>query len=137
MALLIDKKTEILGGIEIPNFYIRLHCSLDYNGHNCIITLQPFLNKKCYKEGKQTIQIPEIKEQIIVYYNRSIDPDLELFVHNKVIELLTTPKFQNVAEINPKTGDIIIDVNGDVKFVQEIAEPSFTSQENITIVDLD
>jgi len=139
MALLISKEVSIVGGVTVPQLYIRLFLTMDYNGNNIYVNTETYISKDAYLNGQNnSIRIPEIPDSKIFKYDRNNDGiDVLLVAHNKLITLLSTDEMLKFPKTDPSTGEYILDTNKNIIMDEVISNTKFVEKEEIEIVDLD
>jgi hypothetical protein len=162
MALLIEKNTEILGGMIIPSIYMRIGYKVKPDGKEIFSNSINYISKESYKSDKtNNFLLSELKDGMIIPYNRDIDgEDILLIVHDKWKEFLSTdktaikqvfdpstgfPVYIQEPVLDPSTGEQMTDpstgellwTDGDPSTMVVITTPKFANDSSIFIVDLD
>jgi len=138
MALLISKELSIIGGIKTNQIYIRLFLNLDYSGTNLYVNTETYISKEAYLDGKKNIiKINEIPDSKIFKYDRKEDGvDLLLIAHNKLKNLLSTDEITNVPELDPSTGEFLVNQHKEVIMNKIIYNLKFADKNQIKIIDI-
>jgi hypothetical protein len=129
MAILINKQITILGELTINNIYIRLSYNVDKNGTIVRVNLTPYLSKISYKDNSENyLNINNLPNLYKINYDRIINgEDILTYVHNNIIEKLTSDEIVNILQINENNEEI---------FVPTIITPKFADISEISIVDI-
>jgi len=131
MALLIEKKLNILGDISINQIYVRVKYTVFTNGYGVSIIPSCYISKDSYKKDENnTIKIEGIPDQLYYPYNRDNDGLDVLYVCNQALKTnLSTDKIgRREIGVDPSTGEPI--------WENYIIEEKFAQDSSINIVDI-
>jgi len=137
MALLINKKLTIFGGIEIPQVYVRLRHVSSYDGNYIHIEVECYVSKETYLLGNEnSIKVPCIPMFLDVKYDggehllesihakfidvltNSDENDALIFSHVKYVETITKERMRYKKVLDPSEGYPLLD-----EFNNFITEP--------------
>jgi len=141
MALLIEKSVQILGGIQINEFYARIGYYADKSGKIISANISCYYNKDSYLSDPNSniIKISGFVEGPIYNYDRESDGDnILLFLHEKIKEEISTDIYKSEPIIDPSTGNPDIDPStGEILYEEVLVKPKFVDEEDISFVDID
>lgn len=139
MALLIDRTTNVLGNIQIPQVYIRLLVGYGPAGSPLSVELKPYSSKESYESGENnTFELDGVQLFRNFSYDRDIDGiDILLIAHDKVKEALSTDIIENLPVLDPSTGNPQYDSStGELITEPVITVPKFAQDSSISVVDI-
>lgn len=140
MAILVDKSLEIMGGITIPQVYIRLAYSVNKEGTEVMIQSSKYVSKESYQDNPllNEISISNLKNDHSFNYDRDIDgSDILLLAHEKFSEILTTDVTKEIPLVDPSTGDEQYDPStGEILTETVLNIPKFADELEVSIVDV-
>ena len=141
MAILIDTSVNVLGGYEIPSLYLRMFYSHDLPGNSIHVSVEKYISKQSYNDNRVNSlqEIQGIPHNMNFGYIRSVDGiDTLGFAHKKLKEFLSTDQTQEVAMIDPSTGEMILDPStNDPIYETVIVAPKFAPADKIYFIDVD
>ena len=95
MAIQINKPIIFNGNITLDTCYIRLDIKL-LKTSIMDITCSFYQNRNSYKKNNNSSLYPNLNWRLSTQYNFSTDGDPILYSHNKYIEYLTTPEYNEI-----------------------------------------
>ena len=121
MALLVEKTTNIMGGIAIPEIYMRFDYNVNVGGKTVLTNILKYASREAYLEDsmRNNLYIPELKDSYGFEYDRELEGD----------DVLTVIHDKYEPERDPSTGKIITHT--------VIVTPKFAMDTSIFIVDID
>ena len=141
MALLVEKATNIMGGIAIPEIYMRFDYKVNVGGKTVLTNILKYASREAYLEDsmRNNLYIPELKDSYGFEYDRELEGDDVLTViHDKYKEFLSTDITKEVPVIDPSTGEPERDPStGKIITHTVIVTPKFAMDTSIFIVDID
>jgi len=141
MALLVSKTINSLGGIDIPQIYIRLHYSVGFEGKRVDVNSQIYISRDAYlqKIRENVFTLPQIPESLSFKYDRLTDSaDILVFIHKKFKEILSTDQLYDSPILDPSTGSEQYNPStGRLLTESKVSVPKFAESKEITIVDID
>ena len=138
MAIHINKKFT-LNGIVIPELYGRIEFMVDMKSTFIMTTIHFFINNYVYHKNNgvsDTIFIPEVQEYIgnKISYNPTKDgTDLIPFIHDKLVEILTTDE-SHQQELYYQENIVLLDTEGN-PMLNENNEPIYKHKAGEPILD--
>lgn len=131
MALLINKTTTYKG-INLNQLYLRLQIESNSDGKKISSRIFIYIDKISFNDNSDfnRLDIEDIPRYIEFDYNRTTDGnDILTFIHNKVIEQLSTIITETFITTDEDTGEV---VSTDIVTNSKFCEPN-----EISIVDID
>jgi len=140
MALLITKDVSIMGGISVPQIYVRFGYKVDFSGKIIYANTLSFLSKESYELGNPATGLPidGIPDFLDLDYLRAEDGiDPLSFIHDSFKTYLSTDKTNEIAVKDPSTGNKQYDPStGELITETVISLVKFAEENEIEIIDL-
>jgi hypothetical protein len=140
MALLIEKNVKVLGNIDLSQLYLRLTISYGPDGKNIMVNVDAFDSDNSYSLNPygNKIIINGVTQPYDFSYDRETDgSDILAYAHNKISEYLSTDITEQVAVVDPSTGQPLVDPStGEVITEEVVTIPKFCEDSSISIINI-
>jgi len=133
MALLINRNTNILGNLSIPEIYVRLYIVLNFNGKTLEINSVSYSSKETYLGGiNNGFKVSGIPEYMKFVYDRETDGvDLLTVAHEKFKNYLTTDIIKDEPLLDPSTGMYQFDPSTGEMLTHQVVIDKFAQDSSI------
>jgi hypothetical protein len=131
MAILVNKTTYVMGGIPIPQLYVRIQYTVDLSGKHLACNAYPYYDKNSFLENKNenVLSVADLKNYYEFSYDSSVNGDPLAFIHNQIKSVLSTDEMGMENRLDPSTGETILEA--------VIIKAKFAQDSSISFVDLD
>jgi hypothetical protein len=136
MALLINRNTNILGNLVIPEIYVRLYIVLHFDGKTLEINTVSYSSKDTYLSGgiNNGFKVSGIPDYLKFQYDRSTDGiDLLTVAHDKLKTYLSNDMIYNEAVLDPSTNKYQFDGEGNL-ITREVTINKFAQDSSISFL---
>lgn len=140
MALLINKKIDLFGSIDVSSLYIRFRLDYVPVGTKIYVHSNTYVSRAAYNDNANSngVQIDGIPQVLVLDYDRTVDgTDVLIVVHDKFKDFLSTDVYEDQPILDPSTGEYTYDPStGELITESVVMTPKFAQDSSISIVDV-